>query len=138
MNDKNMKNTKELIKYMTTEELEQKLSEHNTQVYSEDIFQLIRNELEARQKAVGKSPRKSGNGLKEVLFVIILIGLLLIATNPTKAEYAEYLTEQSVQQQNIEDFITSENYLFLTVFKAKIARDDFRAIGILKKFISLE
>lgn len=138
MSEKNLKKTKELIKYMTTEELEQKLSEHNTDVYSEDVFGIIKAELEARYKARGKSTSKKRNGFKEVLFVIILIALLLSATNPSKAEYAEYLAEQDAKLQIAEETITSANYLILSVFAADAAGEEIRAVGILNKFIRLD
>jgi uncharacterized membrane protein affecting hemolysin expression len=138
MNDKNLKKTKELIKYMDTEDLKRKLKEHNTQIYSEDVFQIIRNELEMRQKAAGKSTiKKSRNGLKEIIFVIVLIGILLATTSPSKGEYAEYIMKQAVQTHDSED-IVSKNYFIFTIFETDISGERSRAIGILKRFISLE
>lgn len=139
MNDKNLKKTKELIKYMDTEDLKRKLKEHNTQIYSEDVFQIIMDELEMRQNAAGKSTiKKSRNGLKEIIFVIVLIGILLATTNPSKGEYAEYIMKQAVQTHDSEDNIISKNYFIFTIFETDISGERSRAIGILKRFISLE
>lgn len=138
MNEKNLKKTKELIKYMTTEELQQKLSDHNTDVYSEEVFGIIKAELDARCRAKGKTNPKKRNGFKEVLFVIVLIALILSATNPSKADYAKYLAEQDAKLQIAEETVTSANYLILSVFAADSGGEKIRAVGILNKFILLD
>lgn len=138
MSEKNIKKTKELIKYMNAEELQQKLSEHNTDLYSEEVFGIIKAELDARCKARGKTALKKRNGFKEVLFVIALIVILLSATNPSKADYAKYLAEQDAKLQIAEETVTSVNYLILSVFAADSGGEKIRAVGILSKFIRLD
>jgi hypothetical protein len=136
MVNKKLKKNKELIKYIATEELQQKLSEHNTDMFTEETFQLIRDELEVRQRISKRTEGRTRSGFQGVLVAIVLISVLLVLTNPTKVEYEEYLQKQVIQQ-NDEKIIKSTNYIIFTVFETNISGDTFRAIGMLKKIFPI-
>jgi len=90
--------------------------------------------------ATGKEMRK---------LILILLALVLLATNPDKSNYIDY-TKQNILGHNASGLVsiladplidrttTESNLYFATVYRTKFGENNVTTLGVLNKFIPLK
>lgn len=127
-----------MIRFMSEEELQEKVAGRNTKLYSPEFLAKCREELDLRERIRQKETkhkwRKTVNGLAMFLF---LIAATLTASNPTPQDYLWYL-EEKAPGPGSQYVTTTHNYYLFTVYETDLNGENARVLGLLKRFFVLE
>ncbi|MDX9872018.1 MAG: hypothetical protein RBT41_06340 [Clostridia bacterium] len=127
-----------MIRFMTEEDLRQKVAEHNTKVYPPEFLQKAKEELALRERIREKETKNKWRRALNGLFIsFFLILMTLVASNPTEQEYLWYLEEKTAGP--VAQYTTTmQNYYLFTFYETDLSGENIRVLGLLKKFFVLE
>lgn len=85
--------------------------------------------------------------------VIVMVSMILLFTNPQTNQYRSWCKDKVLEQDSgyieklvinklsdiiVNQFTTTKNYFFFTIYDTKIGKEEVKTVGLLNNFIPLK